>query len=170
MTLHLTGLPLNRRTMWSFNLRARNDGSSDDDDDDDQGEARLIREMDRHETVEYRPNPWRIARINAASRPPARSPPKPIVEAFKKQAQRQQQQVAAKKDPAHGFKFKPAPVRRVRNYPAAHHSSPGPPPASGKILFNFRTSVSRRALSLSAHHARSYKQSSFDFHIACECR
>lgn len=67
-----------------------------------------MREMDlsgRPETVEYRPNPWSIARINAASRPsipkpplprtpgPARSPPKkplpkPILEAFKKQTER----------------------------------------------------------------------------------
>ncbi|KAG9311562.1 hypothetical protein JVU11DRAFT_7767 [Chiua virens] len=66
-----------------------------------------MHEMDlsgRHETVEYRPNPWSIARINAVTRSslpkpattgssgpsrPPKSQPKPIVEAFKKQAQRE---------------------------------------------------------------------------------
>ena len=99
--------------MWSSTYRGRpayvSDSDSDVDPDVDAAEyndARLIREMDlsgRHETVEYRPNPWSIARINAASRPcpkpalvstprpamlPPKPQPKPIVEAFKKQAQR----------------------------------------------------------------------------------
>ena len=93
-------------TVWSFGFRARSGYVSDSNSDSgsdvgETNEARLIREMDlssRHETVEYRPNPWSIARINAASRSSlpnpvktkTRSPPKPqfkpIVEAFKKQA------------------------------------------------------------------------------------
>jgi hypothetical protein len=87
-------------SLWSSSHRGRagyvSDSDSGSDVDAGTHEARLMREMDlsgRHETVEYRPNPWSIARINAASRPlpkPGRSPPKPrpkpIVEAFKKQA------------------------------------------------------------------------------------
>ncbi|KAI9457926.1 hypothetical protein HD554DRAFT_1758864 [Boletus coccyginus] len=97
----------------SYRGRPVHVSDSDSDIDPDPGakndttDARLIREMDlsaRHETVEYRSNPWSIARINAASRPsipkptlattpaPARPPPKsrpkPIVEAFRKQARR----------------------------------------------------------------------------------
>ena len=99
---------------WSASYRGRAGYVSDSDSDSDSDNAvaepdtnDAFREMDlsgRHETVDYRPNPWSIARINAASRPslpkpslartstPARSPPKPqlkpIVEAFKKQAKR----------------------------------------------------------------------------------
>ena len=105
---------------WSFNLRARPGCVSDTDSDaetdlgigaghhGESNEARLVREMDlsrRPETVQYRPNPWSIARINAASRPtslpkpalagdlgqarpPAKPQPKPIVEAFRRQAHR----------------------------------------------------------------------------------
>lgn len=111
--------------MWSSSLRGRPAHLSDSDSDSDidadavtkpdvteTNDARLIREMDlsgRHETVEYRPNPWSIARINAASRPcppkpvpsrttasarpPPKPQPKPIVEAFKKQVKRDQSSV-----------------------------------------------------------------------------
>ncbi|KAG6379889.1 hypothetical protein JVT61DRAFT_10451 [Boletus reticuloceps] len=102
--------------MWSSSYRRVGYVSDSDSDPDidanavakpETNDTHLIREMDlaaRHETVEYRPNPWRIARMNAASRPPPPNPapvrtpaparssprpqPKPIVEAFKKQVKR----------------------------------------------------------------------------------
>lgn len=92
-------------SLWSSSYRGRAGYASDSGSDiaDATDTNNLIREMDlsgRHETVEYRPNPWSIARINAASRTSlpkpslarTKSPPKPqhkpIVEAFKKQAKR----------------------------------------------------------------------------------
>lgn len=102
--------------VWSFNHRGRPAYDSDSNSDSggasdvhadevaDPRDARLMREMDlssRYEAVQYRPNPWSIARINAASRTsflkpalpptpgPARSPrSKPIVKAFEKQEKR----------------------------------------------------------------------------------
>ncbi|KAF9220816.1 hypothetical protein BS17DRAFT_303608 [Gyrodon lividus] len=96
--------------VWSFNHRVGGGYFSDSNpDSDSEAEAnvhtRVLREMDlstRKETVEYRPNPWSIAKINAVSRatppkptgdkPRARVPPKAptkqIVEAFKNQAER----------------------------------------------------------------------------------
>ena len=73
----------NRQSLWSFNHRTRAhiafDSSSDSESEPDTNvhtnipsdDTRLIQELDissRHETVEYKPNPWSIARINAASR------------------------------------------------------------------------------------------------------
>ncbi|KAH0834973.1 hypothetical protein J3R83DRAFT_10685 [Lanmaoa asiatica] len=116
-TLHNQHTPT--PNVWSSNYRVRPAYLFDSDSDSgcvsdldadaiskaDASDAGLMREMDlsgRHEAVEYRPNPWSIARINAASRSsfpkpalartpgPARSPSKPqrkpIVEAFKRQA------------------------------------------------------------------------------------
>jgi hypothetical protein len=95
--------------VWSFNHRVAGGYSSDSDSEAEANvplaDTRALQEMDlstRQETVEYRPNPWSIAKINAVSRtsrpkltedkPRARTPPKPptkrIVEAFKKQAER----------------------------------------------------------------------------------
>jgi hypothetical protein len=103
---------------WSFNHRTRAHYTFDSESDPDSeaetnskvdlpsDDTRLIQELDissRHETVEYKPNPWSIARINAISRPPnkelpgqaiaedVRQKPQPrgrIVDAFKVQAER----------------------------------------------------------------------------------
>ncbi|KIK38907.1 hypothetical protein CY34DRAFT_364981 [Suillus luteus UH-Slu-Lm8-n1] len=104
---------------WSFNHRTRAHYTFDSESDPDSDEAetdskvdlpsddtRLIQELDissRHETVDYKPNPWSIARINAVSRPPNKELPgqaisedvrqksQPrgrIVDAFKVQAER----------------------------------------------------------------------------------
>ncbi|KAG8216596.1 hypothetical protein J3R82DRAFT_6782 [Butyriboletus roseoflavus] len=106
---------------WCSNYRVHPGYAFNSDSDSDTGcapdadavataDTNDMREMDlsrRHETVEYHPNPWSIARINAASRsslakpapiartpgparPPPKPQPKPIVEAFKKQAKRGQ--------------------------------------------------------------------------------
>lgn len=72
---------------WSFNSRTRttrnyDDSDSDSSDSNTKGEpssepiseeAQLFKDLDlsvREEAVEYKPNPWNIAKINAASRPP----------------------------------------------------------------------------------------------------
>ncbi|KAH7882846.1 hypothetical protein F5I97DRAFT_1816118 [Phlebopus sp. FC_14] len=96
--------------VWSFNhrLRARCVSDSDDSEVDPEvdapsDDARLLREIDlstRPETVEYRSNPWSIAKINASIRQPAtrnqntgvhrtpsRRPVGRIEEAFKKQVE-----------------------------------------------------------------------------------
>ncbi|KIK90636.1 hypothetical protein PAXRUDRAFT_669987 [Paxillus rubicundulus Ve08.2h10] len=95
--------------VWSFNHRVGGGYSSDPESEAETNgpsdDTRALQEMDlssRQETVEYRPNPWSIAKINAVSRaslprltqdkPRARTPPKPptkrIMEALKKQAAR----------------------------------------------------------------------------------
>lgn len=102
---------------WSFNLRSAT-GFSDDDDDneDDVGDtgtssylsshgSQMLRQIDlaaREDNAQYKPNPWSIARVNAASRPRQRDttvkpvsekpvakkrPQGAIVDAFKRQAQ-----------------------------------------------------------------------------------
>ncbi|KAG1727521.1 hypothetical protein EDB19DRAFT_1750172 [Suillus lakei] len=111
----------NKQDPWSFNHRTRAHNAFDSESDSESeaetnsktnlpsDDTRLIQELDissRHETVEYKPNPWSIARINAASRAPTKEPPghaisedtrqKPqpraprgrIVDAFKVQAER----------------------------------------------------------------------------------
>ncbi|KAG2342413.1 hypothetical protein BDR05DRAFT_361789 [Suillus weaverae] len=80
----------NKQIPWSFNHRTRAHDASDSEPDSESEAAtnfkvnlpsddtRLVQEFDissRHETVEYKPNPWSIARINAASRPPNKKPP-----------------------------------------------------------------------------------------------
>ena len=88
------------RSDWSFSLRSRSyhldDFSSDDDSNDDQRqpipgkstgekthpseEARLLGEFDlasRADAASYKPNPWTIAKANAATRAPRCSPPPP---------------------------------------------------------------------------------------------
>ncbi|KAF7975103.1 hypothetical protein HWV62_10379 [Athelia sp. TMB] len=72
---------------WSFNSRSRTAAYDSDSDDSDSGEnnlkdgraleqlsedAQLLKDLDlstRSETAEYKPNPFNIAKINAASRP-----------------------------------------------------------------------------------------------------
>ncbi|OJA09404.1 hypothetical protein AZE42_10837 [Rhizopogon vesiculosus] len=112
----------NRQSPWSFNHRTRAHEAfdlSESSDSESQAEiksnipsddTKLFRQLDissRHETVEYKPNPWSIARINAASRAPniketsgptlsehsrqkshQRAPQGRIVDAFKVQAER----------------------------------------------------------------------------------
>ncbi|OAX32854.1 hypothetical protein K503DRAFT_860110 [Rhizopogon vinicolor AM-OR11-026] len=119
--MHLTEVN-NRQSPWSFNHRTRAHealDSSESSDSESQAETKsnipsddtkLFRQLDissRHETVEYKPNPWSIARINAASRAPnikepcgptlsehsqrkshPRAPQGRIVDAFKVQAER----------------------------------------------------------------------------------
>ncbi|KAH7912647.1 hypothetical protein BJ138DRAFT_757512 [Hygrophoropsis aurantiaca] len=112
--------PINDNS-WSFNYRTRgahcpdSDGSEDSADDGNDcppvlsEDSRFLQEMEsstNQETVEYKPNPWRIAKINAAcrvapslaseesvssksdARPASKAPKGRIVDAFKKQAQR----------------------------------------------------------------------------------
>ncbi|KAG1772911.1 hypothetical protein EV702DRAFT_614323 [Suillus placidus] len=110
----------NKQIPWSFNHRTRAHDASDDSESEAEtnskvnipsDDTRLVQEFDissRHETVEYKPNPWSIARINAASRPlnnlkeppgqaisedirqksQPRAPQGRIVDAFKVQAER----------------------------------------------------------------------------------
>ena len=73
---------------WAFNLRATAnlEDSSESDSDDCAAllknnlispEAQLLKDLDlssRHETVEYKPNPWNIAKMNAVSRTTRPSP------------------------------------------------------------------------------------------------
>jgi len=106
-------------TDWSFNLRSATSGFSDSDDDEEKnaGDAGIysrlsssgsqaLQQIDlaaREDNAQYKPNPWSIARINAASRPrQLNATPKPvsekpaaknlpqgaIVDAFKRQAQK----------------------------------------------------------------------------------
>lgn len=108
-------------TDWSFSLRSATgfygDASDDDGDESNVGDARTssrfssnssqtLQQIDlaaREDSAQYKPNPWSIARINAASRPrqpkatiqpvsekaTAKNPPQgAIVDAFKKQAQK----------------------------------------------------------------------------------
>ena len=106
-------------TDWSFNLRSADSGFFDSDDDDDENvrnagtysclppsSSQTLQQIDlaaREDSALYKPNPWSIARINAASRsrqpnatlkpaskkPAAKKPPQgTIVDAFKRQAQK----------------------------------------------------------------------------------
>ena len=92
--------------MWSFSLREPCGEESDSDNENDPiSETTLINEFDignRQETVEYKPNPWSIARVNAAARSttlpvaeeervsastvPTPKPKSRIAEAFEKQS------------------------------------------------------------------------------------
>lgn len=114
----------NKQSLWSFSHRTRahklsDSFESESSDSESRTETksnipsddtRFFQQLDissRHETVEYKPNPWRIARINAASRAPnikefcvqassedtrrnsqSRAPQGRIVDAFKVQAER----------------------------------------------------------------------------------
>ena len=109
-------------TDWSFSLRSATSGFLDDADSDGDNEwnvgdsrtysclssnsSQTLQQIDlaaREDTAQYKPNPWSIARINAASRPQqldttittvskkpaAKKPPQgAIVDAFKRQAQK----------------------------------------------------------------------------------
>lgn len=110
---------------WSFNLRTCGLASDDDPDSDNDlppdqlsNDTEFLRQIDlssRQDHAEYKPNPWSIAKVNAASRPkapvvikpaglPANAKTKPkgaIVDAFKKQAEK----------PKPKFTRQPAPVR-----------------------------------------------------------
>ena len=70
-----------QKSDWVFNLRTTggledSDSDEDDDTDDDRinaisHEAQLLKDLDlssRQENVDYKPNPWNIAKINAVSR------------------------------------------------------------------------------------------------------
>jgi hypothetical protein len=74
-TIIMTNKPSSTTSGWSFNFRSTNlDFYSDSDSDADSvdiDETRLINDLDlssREETVLYKPNPFSIAKINAASR------------------------------------------------------------------------------------------------------
>ncbi|KAF9652729.1 hypothetical protein BDM02DRAFT_2598907 [Thelephora ganbajun] len=108
-------------TDWSFSLRSAtgffNDADSDEDDEQNVGDAgtfsllsssssHILQQIDlaaREDSAQYKPNPWSIARVNAASRSrqpnsavkpvpenaAAKKPPQgAIVDAFKRQAQK----------------------------------------------------------------------------------
>jgi len=61
---------------WSFNLRTLHPDDSEDSDSETQPpavseETQLLKDLDlssRQESVDYKPSPWNIAEINAASR------------------------------------------------------------------------------------------------------
>jgi len=64
---------------WSFNLRTGSDsyaeqaGTDEEPPQDLSDDAKYLLDFDlssREDTAVYRPNPWSIARVNAASRPP----------------------------------------------------------------------------------------------------
>lgn len=75
-----TGLEISRvhSPSWSFDLRSHHYDSSDTDDDSPHNtypktseDARLAKELDlssRHEEVEFKSNPWSIAKVNATLR------------------------------------------------------------------------------------------------------
>jgi hypothetical protein len=112
---------------WSFNLRTIHPDDSEDSDSERQStavseETQLLKDLDlssRQESVDYKPNPWNIAKINAASRPDRpsiaqadestlvtaagvvtrkklKSPKGRIVDSFKKQAKRPSATTCAK--------------------------------------------------------------------------
>lgn len=129
---------------WAFNLRATS-GLEDSDSDSDcaesslkddsnnviSAEAKLLKDLDlssRQETVEYKPNPWNIAKINAASRstkPPQvpvtnsaktkKVPQGRIVDLFKIQSEKPRQPGGVKPDD---------PVHRPRSNPRAPSDMP----------------------------------------------
>lgn len=107
-------------TDWSFSLRSAtgffDEAQSDDDNEENGGDARtsshlssrssqILQQIDlaaREDSAQYKPNPWSIARVNAASRsrqpnvtlksapvePTSKKlPQRAIVDAFKRQAQ-----------------------------------------------------------------------------------
>ncbi|KAG2066830.1 hypothetical protein BDR04DRAFT_1233729 [Suillus decipiens] len=85
--------PPGKHDPWSFNHRTRAHAFDSDSESESEAEinskvnipsddTRLIQELDislRYETVKYKPNPWSIARINAASRPPNKEPPGQVI-------------------------------------------------------------------------------------------
>lgn len=97
---------------WSFNLRSCVLGADEDCDSDDDlspnqlsTDTEFLREIDlssRQDHAQYKPNPWSIAKVNAASRSKLPTPIRPailtantvtkpkgaIVEAFRKQAEK----------------------------------------------------------------------------------
>jgi hypothetical protein len=103
---------------WSYNLRT-GAALSDDECSDTHNEsprhplsqeAELLRQIDissRQDEALYKPNPWSIAKVNAASRPKPSNPQKPanypvhkkaspkgaIIDAFKKHAEKPQQRL-----------------------------------------------------------------------------
>jgi len=132
-------MPSKRSTEWSFNFRTCPVDSDDSDDSDAtllnqaSNETRLIEDFDlssRKETVQYKPNPFSIAKINAALRkkaddssrnnfsgstpqPPLREnsrtkqkqPTNQIADYFKKQAQRSSSDIP-------GIPLRPKPIAR----------------------------------------------------------
>ncbi|KAJ6575314.1 hypothetical protein B0H19DRAFT_1064012 [Mycena capillaripes] len=137
--------------IWTFNLRSAtktNDDSDSEDSNDDEPtnaiseETRLLRELDishREETVVYKPNPFSIAKINAASRrnvapaavvdrPPAKpaskKPTGRIVDSFKK---------AEKKS-------NPATQSKAKEKPPSAKTIPAPP--KGPSVISSHTTVS----------------------------
>ena len=114
----------NHSADWAFNFRSSHFGAYDTDSDSEEGpavpaetdseEAKLAKDLDiseRQETAVYKPNPFSIAKINAAARTinnvqvdkpathpepasfrdaPKMRPPFTIVDGFKRQAQRAQ--------------------------------------------------------------------------------
>ena len=132
----------NHSANWAFNFRSSHFGAYDTDSDSEEGpavptekdseEAKLVKDLDiseRQDTAVYKPNPFSIAKINAAARtvnnvqvdkPATRPEPAPcrntnklkapftIVDGFKRQAQTAQSRSAVKgKAPA--LKLAPRP-------------------------------------------------------------
>ncbi|KAJ7361542.1 hypothetical protein DFH08DRAFT_1074514 [Mycena albidolilacea] len=121
-------MPSTTSDPWSFNLRStktNHDSDSESDSNDDSNytttiseETRLLQDLDishREETVVYKPNPFSLAKINAAARrshaPPAPAPtrstkPAPkkptgrIVDSFKKAAEQKKSSNPATKSKA----------------------------------------------------------------------
>ena len=129
----------NHSANWAFNFRSSHFGAYNDTDSDseegpavptekDSEEAKLVKDLDiseRQDTAVYKPNPFSIAKINAAARtvnnvdkPATRPEPAPcrdtnklkapftIVDGFKRQAQRAQ---SATKGKAPALKLAPRP-------------------------------------------------------------
>ena len=131
----------NHSADWAFNFRSSHFGAYDTDSDAEEGpavpagkeseEAKLAKDLDiseRQETAVYKPNPFSIAKINAAARtvhnaqvdkPATQTEPAPfrdapkskalftIVDGFKRQAQRAQ---SATKGKAPALKMAPRPT------------------------------------------------------------
>ena len=68
-------MPMSDNSLWSFNLRSYNPCDFSDSEPDDalpcsDGSTLVDYPLDEgSDTAVFKPNPWSIARINAASRP-----------------------------------------------------------------------------------------------------
>lgn len=159
----------NNSSGWAFNLRTRQLHDSDDSDDCDEpdeqsncvsDDTRLMNDFDlstRIETVNYKPNPWTIAKVNAASRPSEQEKPIPsfssksvsskqqptgsIVDCFKKQANRF-------KAASGGVALKPgkatqknveAPIKTHSDTRGSSKSKPGPVTLNFPVIVPSRT-------------------------------
>ncbi|KAJ7619218.1 hypothetical protein DFH06DRAFT_1482997 [Mycena polygramma] len=141
--------------VWTFNLRANQANQDSDSDDDDEPttnsiseETRLLQELDishREETVVYKPNPFSIAKINAAARRPAASAPlvvhRPTKPALKKPTGRIVD--SFKKAEKKSLNANPAMRPKAKDHPPSADSIPPPLPKAPHTTTSTADSIPR---------------------------